>query len=217
MSEVKNIDGAIAERPREIDEHPALERVYEHHDELISRYVRGRTLELAAGQWMHPAAELGLDIHLANAEWDRSVIADARELPFRDRSFDTIIGRRFIHHVPPGEQLGLLQETRRTLTAGGRLIVIEGTPGFYRRFVKGLARRLGWLGPDTDRYGHLGAVELQTLMEIAGFDIERLEPLGSPLMPLTIATGEWSRPLGRLVNAIGGVRWWTFAIGVKRA
>jgi len=211
-----DMGGAIAERPREIRDYPFLEAVYEQHDDLIGEHVRdGRVLEVAHGRYAHEDADVAIDIDPRNADGSacQVTIGDARALPFADDSFATVIGRRFIHHVPATDRIGLLQECRRVLKPHGSIVVIEGTPGLYRQFVKGAAFRAGLLGKDTDQYGHLSPGELRFVLEYAGFHVDTLRRLGSPLMPAAIATGEWSRHLASLAKRVGGVRWWTLAVG----
>lgn len=211
----KNVDGAIVERPRAIARHPLLDRVYQRHDELIAEFTTGRTLEVAFGRHPHPMADVGIEAFPENnqhVEGIDAVTADARSLPFDDNSFQTVIGRRFLHHVPATDQQTLLAEANRVLTDDGTLVLLEGTPGLYRRLTKGIAFKLGVLGEDNDEYGHLGAEELRNLVRQAGFDITDSRPLGSPLMPLCVLESEWTRGLITLYERTQFVRWWTFIV-----
>lgn len=211
----ENIGGAIVERPRAITRHPLLDSIYQRHDELIGEYAEGRTLEVAFGRHSHPTADVGIEAYPENnhqAEGVAAVTADARSLPFTSDSFDTVIGRRFLHHVPASDRGSLLTEARRVLTEGGNLVLIEGTPGLYRRVTKGIAFKLGILGEDNDEYGHIGAVELLDLVSRSGFDIAESHSLGSPLMPLCALKAEWTRRLIGLYERTQFVRWWTFVV-----
>ncbi len=211
------LDGAIAERPREIREHPLLAAVYARHDALIRQYLPrdGRSLELAFGRAPHPDADVGVEAFHENsvdAVGIDATTADARALPFGDDTFDAVIGRRFLHHVPAADRGRILAEVRRVLAPDGRFVLLEGTPGLYRRFTKGLAFRLGVLGEDSDEYGHLSADDVRGLLDEEGFETFETKRLGSPLMPLSIAKGEWSTQLMGLYDRTNWVRWWTFAV-----
>ena len=217
MGDSEILGGAIAERPREVSEHPLLAAIYDRHDALIQRHVHpdGRSLELAFGRYAHPDADVGVEVYHENsvdAVGIEATTADARALPFADDSFDTVIGRRFLHHVPEDERGEIIAEARRVLAPGGRLVLLEGTPGLYRRFTKHVAFRLGALGEDTDEYGHLSVSDVRSLLDDNGFDTLELRRLGSPLMPLSISTGSWSARAAPLYERTQFVRWWTLAV-----
>lgn len=53
----------------------------------------------------------------------RAACAEATRLPFRDCSFDAILVRDLLHHVP--DRQGILAEAARVLRPGGRLTLIE--------------------------------------------------------------------------------------------
>ena len=58
--------------------------------------------------------------------------ADAEALPYADDSFDLVVARGALHHVP--DPLRALQEIRRVLEPGGTAIVLaEPTPGGERQ------------------------------------------------------------------------------------
>lgn len=217
-SEVRG--GAIIERPRDVGEHPLLDAIYRRHDALISRYAaeEGRTLAVAFGTHPHPDMDVGIEAFHDNTRTidADAATADARSLPFRDGAFDTVIGRRFLHHVPAADRGRIVAEAARVLAPGGRLILLEGTPGAYRRATKEIGFRLGVLGEDTDEYGHLSARELETLVDGHGFDIVEARPLGSPLMPLSIVTSPWVERLTGVYARTQWVRWWTLVVAEPR-
>ncbi|MFD1512194.1 class I SAM-dependent methyltransferase [Halomarina rubra] len=222
MVDSEILDGAIAERPREVSEHPLLAAVYDRHDALIRRYTRrdGRTLELAFGRHAHPDADVGVEAFHENCVdvvGIDATTADARRLPFADDSFDTVVGRRFLHHVPEADRAAIVAEARRVLAPDGRFVVLEGTPGLYRRLTKAVAFRLGALGEDTDEYGHLSVDELRDLLDEGGFETVAFERLGSPLMPLSISTAPWSARVAPLYECTQFVRWWTLAVATPTA
>ncbi|MDS0219930.1 class I SAM-dependent methyltransferase [Haloarcula sp. S1AR25-5A] len=208
-------DGAIVERPRNVRKHPLLNRIYERHDDLIAEHLpAGRTLEIAFGQHMHPRADIGLEGWPSNAETVRkpALAGDARALPFADDAFDAVVGRRFLHHVPPADRPEIVQETARVLRPGGRVILLEGTPGLYRTLTKGLAFRLGLLEEDTDIYGHLSEDTVTALVD-GSFDVVEKRTLGSPLMLASISESDASARLLDLYERTQYVKWWTFVVG----
>ena len=218
-------EGAIVERPREVAEHPLLAEIYRRHDALIRERATGRggrTLEVAFGTHPHPDADVGVEAFPENArEVDgagtEAATADARDLPFRDGTFDAVVGRRFLHPVPERDRGKIVAEAARVLGPDGRLALIEGTPGTYRRVTKGLAFRLGVLGDDNDAYGHLDAEELRLLLEEHGFDVVESRPLGSPIMPLSVLTEPWTAKLSDAYERTQWIRWWTLVVGEPRS
>lgn len=206
---------SIVERPREIPHYPLLNLIYDRHDDLIATHVEGRTLELAFGLRPHPMTDVGIDAFPENARQVRSLeaaMADARCLPFDAQSFETVIGRRLLHHVPEDDRKDLVEEAARVLTPGGQLVILEGTPGFYRRLTKGFAFRLGVLGQDTDEYGHLDRDDVVGLLSNGSFQVVTERALGSPLMPLSIAKADAVTRVFPLYERTQIVRWWTLAV-----
>lgn len=209
-----DMDDAIAERPRKITQHPLLDEIYKFHDALIADNCDGRVLEVAHGQYAHPEADIAVDIFPANANSAacQGTVADVRQLPFATNSFDSIIGRRFLHHVPGSDRGKMLSECRRVLKPGGQLIILEGTPGIYRRAVKGIAFAAGFLGEDTDDYGHLSRDEICGAINGAEMNILEERSLGSPLMPLSYFNYDVFREAMPLVQRTQYIRWWTLVV-----
>lgn len=222
MAEWQIKRGAIVERPRDVGEHPLLAEVYDRHDELISELGVDRdsqTLEIAFGRRAHPDADVGIEAYRENTldvEGVAVAAADARSLPFSDGTFDTVIGRRFLHHVPEADRAQIVSEAARVLLPSGRLVVIEGTPGPFRRATKGLAFGLGLLEEDNDEYGHLTVEELRTLLSANGFDVLEMRSLGSPILPLGALKSPVTAKLGGVYDRTQWVKWWTLAVGESR-
>jgi len=210
-------DGAIVERPRNVRKHPLLAAIYDKHDTIIAEQLpAGKTVEIAFGQHMHPQADVGIEAWRSNARDTAkpAVVGDARSLPFENGAFDAVIGRRFLHHVPEADRRAILEESRRILKPGGRLVIFEGTPGLYRSVTKRVAFRLGLLDDDTDLYGHLSQAAVTDLVG-STFDVVETRTLGSPLMPASIAETPLSEALFPLYERTQWVEWWTFAVGRK--
>lgn len=99
-------------------------------DRLIAGLPQGaRVLEAGAGPGLFvPHARrvrpdlrwIALD--LIEAEWN-DVVADAQVLPFRDGSFDAVVGIDFIHHL--STPLEFFRDVARVLKPGGELRVVE--------------------------------------------------------------------------------------------
>ncbi|MBX0288135.1 class I SAM-dependent methyltransferase [Halomicroarcula sp. F28] len=210
-------DGAVVERPRDIQQHPLLSAIYDRHDELIADHLPGgETLELAFGQHIHPQADVGTEAWRSNAVGvgRPAVLGDARSLPFDDGVFDAVIGRRFLHHVPDGDRADILQEAHRVLKPGGRVVLVEGTPGLYRRLTKRTAFSLGLLDEDNDRYGHLSEAAVTGLVS-AQFEVRTKRTLGSPFILASIAESRLAASLFPLYERTQCIKWWTFIVGQK--
>lgn len=65
-------------------------------------------------------------------------VADAEALPYREASFDLVVGHAVLHHVPDVDQA--IREVLRVLKPGGRFVFV-GEPSKWGDFV---ARRLSW-------------------------------------------------------------------------
>ena len=208
-------EDAIVERPRSVTKHPLLTEIYDRHDQLISQFLPdGPSLEIAFGQYMHPEADIGLEAWPQNVrDVDRTaVVGDARSLPFDDESFDGVIGRRFLHHVPREHRRDILQETSRILKPDGTVILLEGTPGLFRRLTKGAAFRLGVLGDDSDVYGHLTRDRMYELVD-SEFEVVAEQTLGSPFMLASISESELSKSLFPIYRRTQFVQWWMLVVG----
>jgi ubiquinone/menaquinone biosynthesis C-methylase UbiE len=85
---------------------------------LTARGARVTGVEISEGQ-LAPA--------LANDDGSgaRYVIGRAQALPLEDGSVDVAVFMRTLHHVPPGDLLDALRETRRVLRPGGVVFVAE--------------------------------------------------------------------------------------------
>jgi ubiquinone/menaquinone biosynthesis C-methylase UbiE len=92
--------------------------------------------------------ELADDVHASDLSWAmlertttnaegagadvRLTLADAEKLPYADGSFDLVVARGALHHLP--DPLQGLQEIRRVLEPGGTAIILaEPTPGGERQ------------------------------------------------------------------------------------
>jgi ubiquinone/menaquinone biosynthesis C-methylase UbiE len=69
------------------------------------------------------ARERQRDRRIEYVDWQ---VADARQLPFADRTFDIVVTRYSFHHMP--DPAAVLREMRRVCRPGGRVVVIDATP-----------------------------------------------------------------------------------------
>ncbi|GAC1414616.1 MAG: class I SAM-dependent methyltransferase [Actinomycetota bacterium] len=65
-----------------------------------------------------------IDRGIGHSGWDYSnldVVADATKIPFKNESFDFIVCKQVLEHIP--EPVVLLEEAHRVLKSGGRIIL----------------------------------------------------------------------------------------------
>ncbi len=75
-----------------------------------------------------PAAKM-IAIAKKNAQSEGSIaefrLAVIEELPFEDNSFDCVLSSMMLHHLPPDLKEQGLQEVRRVIKSGGRLVLVD--------------------------------------------------------------------------------------------
>jgi SAM-dependent methyltransferase len=91
---------------------------------MIRELAPGRTLEIGAGigafRRYYKGSLVSTDIL---AVPDIETRCDAQRLPFREGSFDNILGVDFIHHLERPQ--AFLDEAARVLRPGGRVVAVE--------------------------------------------------------------------------------------------
>lgn len=210
----------IAEEPREIDDYHLLRRIYDYHDRKIGEYTNHPCLDIGFGKKPFNEADYGIEpeernVEEAPEEFD-AIVGSAHDMPYDDNKFDSVVAKRVIHHFDPKLRNRVMKEVNRVLNPGGSFIIIEGTPGWYRKFTKRIGFATGILGKDNDDYGHLSPQEVRSLIEEAGFDLKQVEKLGSPLIPLSIIKSERIANIYPLHLYLNIVRWWTFFVAKAR-
>jgi SAM-dependent methyltransferase len=152
---------AARERPHElatppdVDERPieiawTLGRYRGERRVLDFGYAFAEPIWLSALIAAHPRELTGVDLVEREVPGMESVVADARALPFANRSFDVVFSVSTLEHIgadttrygsgaeqDPAGPLDALRELRRVVTRGGRILLTvpcgESTPESYVR------------------------------------------------------------------------------------
>mgnify|MGYP005857822781 CR=1 FL=1 len=132
--------------------------------------VRGRLLDVGAGRnrlvRSYGSEGIGVDVH--DFGFGARIIQDSRQLPFPDRSFDTVTFVACLNHLPYREQA--LREAWRVLRPGGRVVAT-----MISRWLGELGHRLWWYSEDKHRRvaegesGGLDPAEMRQLLAQNGF------------------------------------------------
>ena len=124
---------------------------YQQFERILASQVRGQCLEVGCGDgnWTAFLAEysrqlVSLDLSLRriglakkNSPGVTFVLSDARYLPFKDKSFDTICALEVIEHLPKAsDQDRFLQELRRVLKDQGQLLISTPNKPLFRIYCK---------------------------------------------------------------------------------
>lgn len=157
-----------------------------------------KVLDAGAGEARHRAAfpkqrYIGVDLAVGDSQWDYTgieALANLDSLPFRDGSFEAAINIVTLEHVQQPQQV--LCEIARVLKPGARLLVVvpqewevHQSPHDFFRYT---------------RYG------LRLLLNQAGFEIIRLEPIGGIFRVLS----------RRLLNSLQ-IAWWLAPVTIPVA
>jgi SAM-dependent methyltransferase len=117
------------------------------------------------------------------------VQADAHRLPFRDRSFDHVIGGAILHHLDLSQAS---HEIRRVVRPGGHAVFCENNgDNVVLRFVWATLNRMAWFALETGDAHPLRAEELAHLADRFGTCT-----VWVPYVTL-FTTLAWRRPLRR--------------------
>ena len=148
-----------AERPRHLQAPPGTDERLVEVPWVLSRLRTGRVLEvgyafaepayIAALVEADPGELVGADLATAEVPGFETVVADARSLPFPDRSFDQVLLVSTLEHIGADNEVygvtgepddsgrpAALRELRRVLRPAGSLLVTVplGEPGDYGWF-----------------------------------------------------------------------------------
>ena len=140
------------------------ERIIRSHMERAAPLLHGRVLDLGCGKKRYRDmfdvdSYLGLDVTTDSA---CDVVADCRDLPFRDASFDGVLSTQVLEHVDDLDRL--FAEVRRVLRPGGAFV-----------FTAPLVARVHCAPHDYWRFSEFG---LRYLLERHDFRVQAVEPMG---------------------------------------
>jgi ubiquinone/menaquinone biosynthesis C-methylase UbiE len=88
--------------------------------ELLRRVPRVTTVDLSAGEQRFARMNVRQERPGGRA---RFVVADARKLPWRDRSFDAVVSMNALHHMPQWRRV--LHEVERVVRPGGKVVLAD--------------------------------------------------------------------------------------------
>lgn len=147
--------------------------------------------------------------------------ADAACLPFRDRSFDAVLIRDLLHHVP--DRLAVLAEAARVLRPGGRVTVIEpnGRNPIVAAMALAIPAERGMLGSTPGRVARelaeAGFAEISTIFE-QPFPVSRVVlhyRFGAPSLGGHRAVASALRAVERLATVFPRHTWAYFVLNAK--
>lgn len=158
------------------------------------RYVRGVTVDLGAGTGAHGRSVGAVTVDLRGRP---DVLADARALPFRTGSIDTVLCFDMLEHVH--EEQAVLAEIKRILTPAGRLIL--SVPNSETPWRARLRRAGLFAFSDPDHKREYTSADLTAALKRAGFVWLRMEPTvrDTPWAGMLDALGSLSLPLYRRI------------------
>jgi len=133
----------------------------------------------------------------------RAPIADIRQLPFRDGSFDAIYSMGTVEHFDETEQA--IGEILRVLRPGGRAVI--GVPNrwdpFLRPLMVAMMYRVGLYGYGFEK--SYSRRSLRRMLERAGFEVvaeDGILFIPGWLRILDLACHTWWRPASRVTGAL---------------
>ena len=153
---------------------------------LVEPRAGERILDLgcAAGAISHYLSTFGCDTVGVDAEpraiekarelWPglRFELADVRELPFPDESFDKAVAADLVEHLDEATFRSMLAETHRVLRPGGTLAIYTPNP---LHPIERLKERDLILARNPTHIGLRTASVLQDMLRETGFDVDRSE------------------------------------------
>jgi ubiquinone/menaquinone biosynthesis C-methylase UbiE len=199
-TEGKTDEVAVQDRASTWYEHIRYERWYSrrYHDWWTSKMLslinpqnlQGLVLDNGCGVGMliesMPKGDshiIGLDISAgmigrARKRMTRLVLGDSQKLPFRDSSFDMIIARSLLHHLP--DPPAGITEMARVLKETGEVVLVDTNRSLLNVLPRWLTRGTGHF---SDEHKNLEERELRQFVE-EKFNIDTLEHFGYLAYPI---------------------------------
>jgi ubiquinone/menaquinone biosynthesis C-methylase UbiE len=151
------------------------------HSQAVAVGLDGdpEVLEIARAKALRAGTDIAFDLGLAS------------ELPYPDRSFDTVVSSLVIHHLSRPDKVQAMKQVHRVLKGGGEFHLADFGPpvGAYARVVSSLLRNLEQVGDNLDG-------RLPWLLRDAGFqDVTRTGRINSVFGTLELLVG--AKPLGQ--------------------
>jgi len=112
--------------------------------------VAGRILDNGCGTGilfeylLKGKAAFGMDISpnmlkFAQQRWEKLILGDSQELPFKDGSFDLIVGRSLLHHLPKPRRG--VAEMARVLRDEGEVVVADTNRSILSSIPRAIAKK----------------------------------------------------------------------------
>jgi ubiquinone/menaquinone biosynthesis C-methylase UbiE len=197
--------------------------------------VKGRVLDNGCGTGMlgeilSGKAEMviGLDISekmlkYARTRMDKAVLGDSQQLPFADNTFNLVIGRSILHHLP--DPLKGIEEMARVLQDGGEMIIADTNRSVLSRIQRLIANKGKHFSND-----HKNMLRTQLIRMVEKFfTIEKIYyfgylayPIGFPdivdigkYLPFPIAFTRVLVKIDEIIGRIPFIRTQSWAIMIK--
>ena len=116
-------------------------------------------------------------------------LADARELPYPDETFDWAISVGAYHHIKGGEHEAALNELKRVLKPGSEAFITVWNGGQPKFWFRGKELKVPWRkrGKTLYRYYYLFSYnELERLAKRAGFEVIKSHPESAYRFPVKL-------------------------------
>lgn len=142
---------------------------------IIRKHCKGKLLDIGCGDnqlvKFYKGEGIGVDVYDFGS--GATIVKDSANLPFKDKSFDTISFVACLNHVPISKRIETLKEARRVLKDKGRIVLTMITP-----WVGIVRHKLDYWDPDQHQRGFGEGEEMGlsheyiiSLMKEAGFTL----------------------------------------------
>jgi len=120
--------------------------LYSMRDErcdFLMKHCKGRLLDIGCGnnQLVKKYGHNSIGVDVYDFSGDALIIKDSSNLPFEDKSFETVSFVASLNHIP--DRKGALRETHRILCSKGKVLITMLNP-----FIGKIRHELAWWDPD---------------------------------------------------------------------